>query len=113
MLRSAARTTRPRPLPRLLAMGAVCALLGSFIIAAPQGAQAAISQLGPNDSTGLPNWIDDGAGTRLQLCVDASPPCFTTPPDLTTPPSAENLPTDGEAFYFDAESDIDRGGPLT
>jgi hypothetical protein len=99
--------------PRATALGTLFALIGTIVIVAPHAAQAALSQLGPIDSTGFPTWVDDGAGTRLQMCVDTSPLCFTARPDQATPPSATNLPTDGEAFYYDAEADIDRGGPLT
>jgi hypothetical protein len=77
-------------------------------------AGAALSQVGPIDDTTLPAWYDDGAGTRLGLCVDSAPPCFTSRPDLASPPSATNLNVDGEVFWYNAEASIDRpNGALT
>jgi fibronectin type 3 domain-containing protein len=99
---------------RATAIATASGMLLTLVVGAPLPAHAALSRVGPIDATTLPNWYDDGVGTRLQLCVDASPPCFTSRPDLAAEPSATNLNAEGEVFWYNAEADIARpGGPLT
>src|ERR1051325_2217405 len=84
------------------------ALVASTLIASPLG--AALAAVGPVDpATGFPAYYQDSTGLRLQLCLDAAPPCLATRPDLTRPAAfPTNFPADGEAFYFAAEADLDR-----
>jgi hypothetical protein len=73
-------------------------------LAAPTGAQAALSLAGPiNPQNDFPSFYTEQSGaTSVQLCIDESPECgLAGPGDLTAP--------DGEAFYYSAIADIPVG----
>jgi hypothetical protein len=91
---------------RLAASALVTLTASAGLIVQASPAHAALAAVGPLDGTTFPAFYQDVNGTQLTLCVDAAPPCFTSRPDLNAPPSATNLPTDLEAFYYDAEADL-------
>jgi hypothetical protein len=76
-------------------------VVGATILGAPS-AFAALGPVGPVDAaTGFPAYVDDAAGTRLDLCLD-SPFCLAAKADLTAP--------DGEAFWFNADATMPTSG---
>ena len=69
-------------------------------LAAAGPAHANLTAFGPVDpATTFPHWYADPDGTQLELCVD-QPNCL---PGTVTPP-------DGEAFYYNAQADVDVDG---
>ena len=83
------------------------------MVAAP--AYAGVGNYGPVDpSHGFPAWYDDGAGHKLQPCLDGPPLCLSGLPDPTQPasvgatPQQSNFPE--EAFYWSAEATIPTSG---
>ncbi|HEX8920513.1 MAG TPA: choice-of-anchor D domain-containing protein [Pyrinomonadaceae bacterium] len=69
-------------------------------------------QVGPIDPRhGFPMWYQDDQGLRLALCLDTNGLCLAEIPDPTLPPSVTdaliNFP--GEAFWWSAEAEINRG----
>jgi Abnormal spindle-like microcephaly-assoc'd, ASPM-SPD-2-Hydin len=88
-------------------------VLGSAMMAGP--AYAGVGAHGPVDpDTGFPSWYDDGAGHKLQLCLDGTPKCLAGLPDPTQPASVgasaaeSNFPD--EAFWWSAEATIPTTG---
>jgi hypothetical protein len=76
-------------------------VVGATILGAPS-AFAALGAVGPvNPATGFPAYVDDAAGTRLDLCLD-SPFCLGTKAELTAP--------DGEAFWWNSEATMPTSG---
>jgi hypothetical protein len=83
------------------------------MVAAP--AYAGVGNHGPIDpSHGFPAWYDDGAGHKLQPCLDGPPLCLSGLPDPTQPasvgatPEQSNFPE--EAFYWSAEATVPTSG---
>jgi hypothetical protein len=69
-------------------------------------------QVGPIDPRhGFPLWYQDDQGLRLALCLDTNGLCLAEIPNPAAPPSvtdtAINFP--GEAFWWSAEAEINRG----
>jgi|tagenome__1003787_1003787.scaffolds.fasta_scaffold20985392_2 hypothetical protein len=86
---------------------------GLAMLAAP--AYAGVATHGPIDpGHGFPAWYDDGAGHKLQPCLDGPPLCLSALPDPTQPasvgatPETSNFPE--EAFYWSAEATIPTSG---
>jgi hypothetical protein len=69
-------------------------------------------QVGPIDPRhGFPMWYQDDQGLRLALCLDTNGLCLAEIPNTSLPPSVTdaliNFP--GEAFWWSAEAEINRG----
>jgi hypothetical protein len=64
-----------------------------------------------NPTTGFPYWYQDEVGTKLALCLDNNGLCLSSPDNPFQPASVTdsliNFP--GEAFWWSAEAEIDRG----
>jgi hypothetical protein len=93
---------RPWALVRSLALAGTLlasSLTGAAVALQPAGAAGVAPAMGPVDpTTNFPTWYGDSNGTRLELCLDGAPNCLAAAGDLVAP--------DGEAFYFDATSDL-------
>jgi Abnormal spindle-like microcephaly-assoc'd, ASPM-SPD-2-Hydin len=103
-----ARTSRRARLLRRIAPLAAAAV-GATMVAAP--AYAGVGTHGPIDpGHGFATWYDDGAGHKLQLCLDGPPHCLAALPDATkaatvgASPAESNFPD--EAFWWSAEASI-------
>jgi Bacterial Ig domain/Abnormal spindle-like microcephaly-assoc'd, ASPM-SPD-2-Hydin len=72
---------------------------GATVALQPAGAASVAPAMGTVDpTTNFPTWYGDSNGTRLELCLDGAPNCLAAASDLVAP--------DGEAFWFDATSDL-------
>jgi hypothetical protein len=77
------------------------AVAGATVLGAPS-AFAALGAVGPvNPATGFPAYVNDAAGTSLDLCLD-SPFCLGTSAELTAP--------EGEAFWWNSEATMPTSG---
>jgi hypothetical protein len=102
---------RARLMRRIAPVAAL--VVGSAMMAGP--AYAGVGTHGPIDpDTGFASWYDDGAGHKLQLCLDGPPKCLAALPDRTKPASVGASPAESnfpdEAFWWSAEASFPTSG---
>src|SRR4051794_1647196 len=109
------RRERARVLRRFLRGLAPAAALAFALATSAGPAFAGVGTHGPVDpADGFPAWYDDGAGHKVQPCLDGPPLCLNGLPDPTKPASVgatsqeSNFPA--EAFYWSAEATVPTSG---
>jgi Chitobiase/beta-hexosaminidase C-terminal domain/Abnormal spindle-like microcephaly-assoc'd, ASPM-SPD-2-Hydin len=96
-----------RSLCKLLNIGLVALMMLSFVattaaVTQPVGAAVAPALGVVDPATNFPAWYRDTNGVPLELCLDGAPNCVAAAADLVAP--------DGEAFYFNATTDLTTSG---